>query len=215
MTTIGDEGAGKDPLGGGPIPSCMLVTSTGGEGHGPLDIPPCMDPPDTGNGMAVLVTCCKVNPHATESEDSLQPFSSKSTLLDPFASKRGLSCESLEVLTSGDHLDDLSLSDEGSGQERGGSSQGSIPDCLEGEVKWEECRVKAEAGLDWGERGDGVKWETEGGLDQGRGDATAVISTVSERGRCPREVLVEEGRGTSPDEALEHPNSPTTVVEGM
>lgn len=168
MTTIGTE---EEALDTGPNPSCM-------------------DPLDTGNGVTVLVTCCAVK----GSEDSHATTVPNSKSSNPFASKRGLSCVSLEVLTSGEHLDDLSLEDISDAGSSKGSSQGSIPECesLEGEVKLEDCC------------GEG---RVEG--EKGKYGVVTPRSTLSEQEKCPDEGLGQEL--VCPEE---YPSSPPTVVEG-
>lgn len=212
--------------------ACTLIMASTEAEEGGLEGSPSpsssTDPglPDAGGGVTVLITSCALEPLVAESEDSLQPFSTKTVFMNRFATKKGLSTASLDVLTSGEHLDELSLedlSDGGSEQDKEGST-GSIPDCqsLEGEVRLEDCRGKAMGGgeeglvMRGGEKEEGVipDGEEQGGLVQGSGANTSV-GAVTGQGKCPGEVLgLERQPEKCPDELGRPPNPPKTAVEG-
>jgi hypothetical protein len=196
------------------------------------------DPPDTGNGVAVQVTHCTLK---EEAGDSLQSLSSRGGLgfIDPFASKRGLSTVSLDVLTSGEHLNELSLedlSDLGSGKDRG-SSQGSIPDCqgLEGEVKLEDCCGEGRGGGE-GDSSPDIREEAgdqnvkksavtvDGGEEEGLVTSRQGVCSSEQEKRpvkqeaCPNQQEEcphqQEKCPGQQEESEKPPNSPKTVVEG-
>lgn len=81
------------------------------------------EPLSVTNGVEVKVTHCPVSqPLPEETKKQLDSLATKTSPIDLFAVEgmgKGLSCVSLEVMTSGEHLDSLSLedlSDQGSAQ---------------------------------------------------------------------------------------------------
>lgn len=99
-----------------------------------------MEPSGAGNGVVVAVTYPVDRPL---SSSSLQLASSDIiTPPDPFSSEKGLSCLSLEVMTSGEHLNTLSLEDlssRGSGEDADIDLEGEeLAMCVDGDQKGEE-----------------------------------------------------------------------------
>lgn len=173
--------------------------------------PSCTESSDSGDGVTVLVTCALKEP--VSKSDSLPPLLKKAAYIDPFSGKRGLSTVSLDVLTSGEHLNELSLEDlsfMGSGQLVKESSQGSIPDCqsLENEVKWEDCHI-VKSGMVSGKLEDVEDEEgREGqGSEEEEEEEERVVQdarrAVSGQDRCQEDMLKQEG---CPDQQEECPN---------
>ena len=153
------------------------------------DVPNAMEPSGAGNGVVVTVTHYPIDRPLSSS--SLQPLGEKNTLPDPFSPEnmeKGLSTLSLEVMTSGEHLNTLSLEDlssHGSTQDSAGSSEGEGEDtglCLtEGELEKMEAVMVETVMVE--EAGGQVTADREGQVQE-------------EREACPKDVtaIVEAGK---------------------
>ena len=102
-----------------------------------------VEPSNSGNGVVVRVTQHPLDQPLRLSAEASQ--FGRATPTDPFGEgmEKGLSCLSLEVMTSGEHLDALSSMDDLSSDDVGsGSGRGSSPGCvsLEGEGEGEGDR---------------------------------------------------------------------------
>lgn len=155
----------------------------------------CMEPSSTGNGVVVTVTRYPVDRPLSSS--SLQPSSDMNTPPDPFNSEgmeKGLSCLSLEVMTSGEHLNTLSLEDLSSH----GSGQDSAPEsaCSEEELE--------------GEGQKGEEFEPERSSEGEPEDE-------SQKGEELKPERGSGGEGASVEEELEEscPKDVTAIVEGL
>lgn len=129
----------------------------------------------SGNGVVVTVSRYPVD--RPLSSASLEPSSDKNALPDPFYSEsmeKGLSCLSLEVMTSGEHLNALSLEDLSSH----GSGQDSAPECAssEGELEAGEPSPK------------GGELEPESGCGQESAGVEDEVGATEGGDECPKEV---------------------------